>query len=46
MNAVASWYAKEELPIAYISGEFSRLVVEGICKRAPSRRKRPRPRRS
>ena len=45
-NAVASWYAKEELPIAHISGEFARLVVEGICKRAPARRKQARPRRS
>jgi AcrR family transcriptional regulator len=45
-NAVASWYAKEELPIAYISSEFARLVVEGICKRAPPRRKQARARRS
>lgn len=36
-NTVANWYRKEEAPIERISGEFARLIVDGVRKR-PQRR--------
>jgi hypothetical protein len=36
-NAAANWYRGEELPIERISGEFARLVVDGVKKRRKPR---------
>jgi AcrR family transcriptional regulator len=39
-NAAASWYRKENVGIAMLSIEFSRLVVDGLGKRDPRKRAR------
>ena len=36
-NAAANWYRSEEVPIERISGEFARLVVDGVKKRRKPR---------
>ena len=36
-NWVAVWYGREDVPIARISAEFGRLLVEGL--RQPSRKR-------
>lgn len=38
-NAVPSWYRREEVPIARISAEFARLLLDGMMKK-PDRRSR------
>ena len=45
-NAAANWYRHEEVPIERISGEFARLVADGVKKRRKPRsrgRRVPRP---
>jgi AcrR family transcriptional regulator len=41
LNAVASWYRREEVAIDRVSAEFARLIAEGVAKR-PTRRPRAR----
>jgi AcrR family transcriptional regulator len=38
-NAASSWYRKENVPVARISAEFTRFVIDGVGKRPAARRK-------
>jgi TetR/AcrR family transcriptional regulator, cholesterol catabolism regulator len=38
-NAVANWYCNEDVAIERISGEFARLLVDGVMKRPKARRR-------
>jgi AcrR family transcriptional regulator len=38
-NAVANWYCNEDVAVERISGEFARLLVDGVMKRPKARRR-------
>jgi AcrR family transcriptional regulator len=38
-NAVANWYCNEDVAVERISGEFARLLVDGVMRRPKARRR-------
>lgn len=39
-NAASSWYRKENVPVARIDAEFTRLVIDGVGKHPATRRRK------